>query len=88
MAARRVRETDINDLCPASDGSKFGLLVRSPVPTSLVARMNLVHVADAIPSLRLSPLLLPFSVRYRLVSQVFQSYLASHRASERARGPL
>lgn len=69
-----------------SDGGKFGLLVRSPVPTSLVARMNLLHVADAIPSAS-APSPPPPFFRALPSRQVFQSYLASHRGSERARGP-
>ena len=45
--------------------------------------MNLVHVADAIPSLRLSPLLLlPFSVRYRLVRYSNPIWRLIEQASE------
>ena len=74
---------------PASDGNKFGLLVRSPVPTSLVARMNLVHVADAIPSSSPFPCATGSLVRYsnpiwRLIEQasehedLFDDVISNH----------
>ena len=94
MAARRVRETDGHKwplpnrlLTEASLACWFVRLFPRP---SLVARMNLVHVADAIPSLRLSPLLLPYRlVRYsnpiwRLIEQasehedLFDDVISNH----------